>query len=98
MAKRLKVESSKKKEKWKIFSMQDGIEKEFLKGPQIEMFGNKRIIIEGCLGVYEYNQNYLKLRLKNGALILCGNDFDISSFEESTITVGGKISTLEFCE
>lgn len=98
MAKRLKIESSKKKEKWKIFSVTDGIGKDFLNGPQIEMFGNKRIIIEGCLGVYEYNQNYLKLRLKYGALILCGNDFDISSFEETTITVGGKISTLEFCE
>lgn len=98
MAKRLKIESNKKKEKWKIFSMSEGIENNFLKGPQIEIFGNKRIIIEGCLGVYEYNQNYLKLKLKNGALILCGDDFDINTFEENTITVGGKISTLEFCE
>ena len=49
------------------------------------------------MGVYEYNDTYLKLRLSKGALVLCGERFDIVTYEEKTITVKGKINSLEFC-
>ena len=99
MAKKLKLETGKKKEKWNLFtSGEKMLGTELLKGAHTEIFGSSRIVVEGCLGVYEYNENYLKLRLKKGALVLCGCDFDISSFEEQTITVNGKIATLEFCD
>ena len=49
------------------------------------------------MGVLEYSDSYLKLRLPKGALTVCGGCFDIVSFEGTTITVKGKISSLEFC-
>ena len=85
MSKKFKFKSEKPKEKWKIFSCGD------------EIFGNHEIIVEGCMGVMEYTDTYLKLRLPKGALTVCGTEFDIVTFEDTTITVKGNMSSLEFC-
>ena len=65
-------------------------------GPYLELFGNRELILDGCLGVYEYNDTYLKLRLKSGAIILCGTEFELASFEGERIDIRGKISSVEF--
>lgn len=97
MSKKLKIEKGNKKEKFRLFRGFGGeFEKALLNGSRIELFSNTQIIVEGCLGVIEYNDNYLKLRLSQGALVLMGDNFDIVSFEEKTIFVKGKISSLEF--
>ena len=49
------------------------------------------------MGVMEYTDTYLKLRLPKGALTVCGTEFDIVTFEDTTITVKGNMSSLEFC-
>ena len=96
MGKKLKIEKEKKKEKWHFFG--DSLpEKEFVSGPYTEIMGNSKISIDGCLGVFEYKDTYLKLRLQKGSLILCGSGFDIVFFEDKLITVKGKISSIEFC-
>lgn len=98
MAKKLKFETQKNKEKWNLFKFKDSvIDDDLIKGVHIELFYNKQAVIEGCLGVYEYNDTYLKLRLKNGAVIFCGENFDIVNFENQTMTVKGKITSLEYC-
>lgn len=98
MGKKLKIEKTKRKEKWNLFHIESAVlDDDLIKGPHIELFYNNRIVVEGCLGVYEYNDTYLKLRLKSGAIILCGENFDIVTFENDTITVKGKIASLEFC-
>ena len=95
MGKKLKIESSKKREKLKLFSTTEF--SSALEGSRIEMFSNNEAIIEGCLGVYEYNENYLKLRISSGVLVIVGEEFNIVSFGDKTIVVKGKISSLEFC-
>ena len=96
VGKRLKIEKEKKKERWNFFG--DALpDKEYISGPFIEILGNNRISIDGCLGVFEYKDTYLKLRLQKGSLILCGNGFDIVFYEDRQITVKGKISSVEFC-
>lgn len=98
MSKKFKFKSDKPKEKWRIFGCSDmQLEPDYVKGPHLELFGNREIIVEGCMGVLEYSDSYLKLRLPKGALTVCGGCFDIVSFEGTTITVKGKISSLEFC-
>ena len=98
MAKKLKFETQKNKEKWNLFKFKDSvIDDDLIKGVHIELFYNKQEVIEGCLGVYEYNDTYLKLRLKNGAVIFSGENFDIVNFENQTMTVKGKITSLEYC-
>ena len=64
---------------------------------RIELFSNREMILEGCLGVMQFNDNYIKLSLKGGNLILYGKSFDISGFSQNTITVRGYIESIEFC-
>lgn len=97
MAKKLKIEKGKHKEKWNMSGLGDGIiDSDLLSGWHIEIFGKNQIVIEGCLGVFEYRDDYLHLKLEKGAIILCGTGFNISVFEEKRITVKGKISSIEF--
>lgn len=98
MAKKIKIEKGKKREKLNLFGSEKVFSGDIMNGAHTEIFSNCRIVIEGCLGVYEYNDCYLKLKLIKGALIVCGSEFDISTFENSTITVNGKIGSLEFCD
>ena len=69
----------------------------FFSNSRIEVFSNKELILEGCLGVLQFNNEYIKLSLKGGCMILYGKDFDISGFSEKTITVRGVINSIEFC-
>lgn len=97
LGKKLKIEKSTKKQKWNLFNNSGEISQELLKGAHIELFSNRQMVLEGCLGVLEYNDTYLKLRLQNGAIVLCGSSFNIVCFENKTMTIKGKIDSLEFC-
>ena len=79
MSKKIKIESSKKREKLNLFGGEKVFDMSVLKGAHTEIFGNNRIVVEGCLGLYEYNDCYLKLKLVKGALIVSGSSFDISA-------------------
>lgn len=90
--------STKGKNKLKFFGTPDDvIDMDIVKGAHIELFSNKELILEGCRGVFEYDENYIRLRLANGSMVLCGSNFDIRLYEENTITIKGNISTIEFC-
>lgn len=69
----------------------------FSSDSRIEIFSNRELILEGCSGVLQFNDDYIKLALKSGNLILYGKGFDISGFSEKTITVRGFIESVEFC-
>lgn len=98
MSKKLKIEKTRKKQSWNLFGREDDIlDKDMISGSHIQIFGNNKINIEGCYGVFEYTDTYLKLQLKKGSLILCGSSFDIIFYEEKLMTVKGKISSVEFC-
>lgn len=97
MAKKLNFEKSKKRVRWNLAPKSDFIDYDILSSFHIEIFGSKEIEIDGCFGVYEYTGDYLKLKLKKGAVVICGSDFDILTFENKKITAKGKIKSIEFC-
>lgn len=98
MSKKFKIKSEKPKEKWRIFNYNDIIsESNLLNCPRIDILGNGEITVEGCQGVFEYSDSYIKLKLNKGALIICGSRFNIVTFEGSLINIRGKISSIEFC-
>lgn len=95
MGKKLKIEKSKKS--GNFFKNSDEIfDSSLLNSTHTEIFGSEKINIDGCMGVYEYRDTYIKIKLKKGALILTGSGFDIVYFENRLITIKGKISSLEF--
>ena len=98
MAKKLKIEKAKKKTVWNLLGREESfIDKDIITGPHIQIYSNSKITIEGCHGVIEYTDTYLKLKLQKGTLILCGSGFDIIFYEQKLITIKGNISSVEFC-
>lgn len=98
LPKKFEIEKVPKKRGWNLFGREeDVLDKDMITGSHIQIFSNNKITIEGCYGIFEYTDTYLKLRLKKGSLILCGSDFDIIFYEEKLMTVKGKISSVEFC-
>lgn len=99
MSKKFKFPSKHKKAKLHLFSFEEDKEKMLRKEVQahIELFCNREITIEGCLGIFEYKEDYIKLRLLKGSVILCGKSFYVAAFENKIIRIKGIISSVEFC-
>ena len=103
MSKKFKIPTNHKKPHLNLFSLdgEEGKTAAYNSGSgvrsHIELFSNREIIIEGCRGVDEYREDYIKLKLIKGSITLCGSEFCIKSFENSSIVVNGNISSLEFC-
>ncbi len=89
---------SMKKQKFNLIKDRDEIfNKDLFDNTHLEVFSNKNAIIEGCKSIVDYQNNYIKLKLKKGFLTLSGCDFLIVSFEEETIIVRGNILQIDFC-
>ena len=62
----------------------------------IELYGNKHIIIDGAKGVIDYSEDFLKIDLGNICLKISGRNLVIESFIYEQIDVKGEIVTVEF--
>lgn len=97
MSSKLKIEKNGKRVKARLFSgAEELMRKNLLKGTHIEMLSNYELSVDGCFGVYEYTDCYIRLNIENGSLIINGSKLDIASFEERTIIIHGNISSVEF--
>ena len=96
MSQRFKFKSNHEKPKINLIGIGEETENMF-SGPHTELFSNREITVEGCKGVMEYKDTYLKIKINKGLMVLCGEDFRITHYENNVITVKGKISSIEFC-
>lgn len=87
-----------KKDKLNLFKYKEDFNaSNNMAGPHIEMFSNKEVFVDGCGGILEYNDVYVKIRIKKGMIIISGTNIDIPVFEGKTITIKGTIDSIEFC-
>lgn len=94
---KFKFNSSKRNKLNLITDKSDFINYESINGAHIEIFSNKRIIIEGCYNIVDYRENYIKLKLKKGFISFTGSEFLISCFNEEKIDIKGNVMEIEFC-
>lgn len=90
----------KTKKKSKINLIKDPNEilnADLLNSAHTEIYSNKKVIIEGCKGIVDYQNNLIKLKLKKGFLTLNGTDILVISFENEKIDIKGNFNSLEFC-
>ena len=64
--------------------------------PQIEMTGNREIMIEGHRGIIEYGENAIKLSCGHMIMSITGSDLIIRSFNDEYLTASGNIQSIEF--
>jgi len=93
LSKKLKFNTSSKKERIKFL----GKDSEFLPDDtHLEVYPSREITLDGCVGVLEFTDTYIKLNLKKGSVTVMGKSLDIKSFEGKTIVMGGSFSAVEF--
>ena len=63
---------------------------------QIEIMGNSRLTVEGCLGVEEYRPETVKLKFKSFSLRIFGENLVLSNLDGGSLMVGGRFSGLDF--
>ncbi len=62
----------------------------------IELYGNRQIIIDECKGVIDYDETFLKLDLGNIKLKVSGDNLVIESYIYEQMNLKGEIISLEF--
>ncbi|MBQ2933778.1 MAG: YabP/YqfC family sporulation protein [Clostridia bacterium] len=88
---------SARKNKFNFFKDNDEILSNEIIGVHTEIFSNKKIVIEGCKSIVEYQENYIKLKFKKGFFNILGTDFLITGFDDEKIVIKGNITSVEFC-
>lgn len=63
---------------------------------QIDLMSNREALIEGCKGVVEYNEDYIRLNLGNMGVRFCGRSLQLRSMNEECVIVEGFIQSIEF--
>jgi len=98
LARKLIIPTTKKREKLHLFNFEEvQCDTTHNIKSHIELFSDEEITVECCKGILDYNNEYIKLRLSKGNVILFGKGLYVSCFEDSTIRIRGKLSSLEFC-
>ena len=70
--------------------------KEDIEKGNIELFGNTQIIVDGCKGVIDYNEDFLKLDLGKIVLKVTGRNLVIDSYIYEQVDLKGEIVSVEF--
>ena len=98
MSKKIRLGKRQIKNKINLFGKTVDFPLEALgKGANITLLGNKEVVVDGCYGIIEYSDCFIKLSIGNQVIVLSGCDLDIFDYTDCSITIKGFIKSLEFC-
>ena len=63
---------------------------------RIEIFGRKRIVIEGCFGIRDYSEEIVSINMSKYTLVIMGENLSLQNMQQKNITITGKILSIEF--
>lgn len=64
--------------------------------PHIEMQGNREVVVDGCKGVLEYEEDTIKLNAGMCILIFRGRNLTIKAYSDSQTMITGELVAVEF--
>ena len=62
---------------------------------QIEITGDKEVLVDGCRKILEYNDVFVKVRTWEMTVNIWGNNLSVSDFGSGSIYISGKIQSVE---
>lgn len=75
------------------------VPQELLPGtPLIEITGitgNQRVLIENHLGVTEYQRDMIRVRVRSGAVVVCGCRLNITRMAQRQLVIAGEVQRVE---
>lgn len=93
MGKVLKTGMAQKRNKIKFF---DSGETAGVTGPVTQVFGNRRATLDGCIGVIDYHENIIRLRVQNGTVTFCGRDLCMEELSDTSAQISGTVDSVGF--
>ena len=62
----------------------------------IEISGNREVIVDGCKGVLQYDEDVIKLNAGRLVIKFSGSDLRIHSMQSEQALISGQIISIEF--
>lgn len=63
---------------------------------RMELSGNRRVVVEGCRGILEYEEGQIRLSTASGEVRFMGRDLCMNCLTEDSAVVTGVILSVEF--
>ena len=64
--------------------------------PRISIIGNLQFYVENHRGIIEYNDKVIRIGIRNGELVIKGNDLGIKNIYAHEILIEGTIENIDF--
>lgn len=61
-----------------------------------EMNGNKEVIVEGCRGILQYDENIVKISVKKMSVAFFGRNLSIKCMDVDSLVITGFVTSIEF--
>ena len=63
---------------------------------RMELSGNRRVLIEGCRGIVQYEEDHIELRTDSGQVRFTGRELCMTSLNPACAVITGRLLALEF--
>jgi len=62
----------------------------------LEIFGNRRVLLDGACEITECGEDLLALKTGNGTLRFRGRELTLAAFDPMNAMIEGRLSSIEF--
>lgn len=66
--------------------------------PRLELSGNRRVLIEGCTGIVDYDEDRICLRTAVGTVRFFGRSLCMHRLNPTCAVITGRLLSVEFLE
>ncbi len=81
----------------RIADKSDLQEEPFPGQPVVELYGQRRVLIEHHRGVTEYGRERISVRMGYGLLQICGRCLEVAKMTAQHLVIVGEIDSLTLC-
>lgn len=72
------------------------MEEKSVRGPRIELTGNRSAVIDGCDGIIDYDENRVSVKLGRITAHIAGRSLKLRVLTENTAIIEGYIHSVEY--
>jgi sporulation protein YqfC len=63
--------------------------------PLVEIAGNSRVLVEHHMGVTEYGENHIRVKVKFGSVCVCGSKLELARMIKGQLVITGCIECVK---
>ena len=82
------------KERKRILDRLDLMDEPSPRQPLVELYGERRVIIENHSGVTEYGRERVRVRVMFGSILICGSGLMLCRMRGQQLVITGSISAV----